>query len=142
MYKDVNLEKEIDEAKYKNIKKRSLNIYVRRSFFYVLVCFITCGVFLILSSSKVYKKQREVTQIKNEISKATQELESLQLEILNLKGFDRVMEYAEYLNMSPPKLGESVFANLNNDNFGVEERDEPHKPVIVKIYENLFNGKD
>lgn len=142
MDKDVNVEKEINEAKYKNIKKRSLNIYVRRSFFYILVCFITCGVFLILSSSKVYKKQREVTQIKNEISKATQELESLQLEILNLKGFDRVMEYAEYLNMNPPKLGESVFANLNNDNFGIEEEDEPDKPLIVKIYEKIFNRKN
>src|SRR5699024_1366293 len=114
----------LEEKEVMQVKKRSLDIYVRRSFFYIFICFIVCGALLILSSSTIYKKQREVTELKSKITKATQELESLQLEILNLKGFDKVMEYAEYLNMNPPKLGESIFVDLNNDNFNVEEQEE------------------
>ncbi len=138
MGKDENIKKEFDSDVYKDIKRRSLNICVRRSFFCILVCFIICGILLILSSSKIYKRQREITEIKNEINRATQELESLQLEILNLKGFDKIMEYAEYLDMSPPKLGESVFVDLNNDNFDVEEQNHPDKPFLLKIYDQLF----
>lgn len=120
------------------VKKRSFNIYVRRSFFYIFICFIICGGFLIYSSSSVYKKQREVNLLKSQISKATEELESLQLDILNLKGFDKVMEYAEYLEMVPPKLGDSIFVNLSKDNFDVEVQEEPDKPFVVKIYDKLF----
>lgn len=132
----------LEEKEVMQVKKRSLDIYVRRSFFYIFICFIVCGALLILSSSTIYKKQREVTELKSKITKATQELESLQLEILNLKGFDKVMEYAEYLNMNPPKLGESIFVDLNNDNFNVEEQEEPDKPFLLKLYDRIFRKKN
>lgn len=132
----------LEEKEVMQVKKRSLDIYVRRSFFYIFICFIVCGALLILSSSTIYKKQREVTELKSKITKATQELESLQLEILNLKGFDKVMEYAEYLNMNPPKLGESIFVDLNNDNFNVEEQEEPDKPFLLKLCDRIFGKKN
>lgn len=131
-----------EEKEVMQVKKRSFDIYVRRSFFYIFICFITCGALLILSSSTVYKKQREVTEIKNKISKSTQELESLQLEILNLKGFDKVMEYAIKLNMNPTKLGDTIFVNLNKDNFSFEEQIEPEKPLLLKIYDKIIRKKD
>lgn len=123
------------------VKKRSFNIYVRRSFFYVFICFIICGAFLINGSSKVYKKQREVNVLKSQISNLTEELESLQLEILNLKGFDKVMEYAEFLGMTPPKLGDFVVVDLNKDNFDVEVKEEPDRPFLIKLYDKL-TGKN
>ncbi len=129
----------LEESEVMQLKKRSIDIYARRSFFYVFICFIICATLLIFSSSSVYKKQREVTELKSKISKATQELESLQLEILTLKGFDKVMEYAEYLNMNPPKLGEAIFVNLGKDNFSEEKIEEPDKPILLKIYYKIFN---
>lgn len=132
----------LEEKEVIQVKKRSIDIYVRRSFFYIFICFIVCGALLILSSSTIYKKQREVTELKSKITKATQELESLQLEILNLKGFDKVMEYAEQLSMNPPKLGESIFVDLNNDNFNIEEQEEPDKPFLLKLYDRIFGKKN
>lgn len=123
------------------VKKRSFNIYVRRSFFCVFIFFIICSGFLINSSSKVYKKQREVNVLKSQISVLTEELESLQLEILNLKGFDKVMEYAEFLGMMPAKLGDSVVVDLNKDNFDTEIKEEPNKPLIIRLY-NKITGRD
>lgn len=124
------------------VKKRSFDIYVRRSFFYIFICFIICGAVLVVSSSAIYKKQREVTEIKSQIVKQTSELESLQLDILTLKGFDKVIQYAEQLGMKPPKLGESVFANLNKDNFAIENQPEPNKPLLLKIYEKIFKKQN
>ena len=140
MEKNKKIFNELEEE-VMQVKKRSFNIYVRRSFFYIFMCFIICGGILIYSSSTVYKKQREVNQLKVQINKATQELESLQLDILNLKGFDKVIEYAEYLNMNPPKLGESIFVNLSKDNFNSEKQEEPKKPLILQIYDKI-RGKD
>lgn len=131
----------LEESEVMQLKKRSIDIYARRSFFYIFICFIICATSLIFSSSSVYKKQREVTELKNKISKATQELESLQLEILTLKGFDKVMEYAEHLNMNPPKLGDAIFVNLGKDNFGEEKTEEPEKPILLKIYDKIVNRK-
>ena len=139
MEKSKNFSNESEKEVY--IKKKLLGIHVRRSFFCVFIFFIFCGSILILSSSKVYKKQREVTEIKYKISKATEELESLELELLNLKGFDKVMEYAEYLNMRPLKLGDSIFVNLSVDNFNSDEQEQPEKPFILKIYDKIF-GKN
>lgn len=129
----------LEESEVMQLKKRSIDIYARRSFFYIFICFIICATLLIFSSSSVYKKQREVTELKSKIGKATQELESLQLEILTLKGFDKVMEYAEYLNMNPPKLGDAIFVNLGKDNFSEEKTEEPDKPILLKIYDKIFN---
>lgn len=130
-----------EEKEVMLVKKRSFDIYVRRSFFYIFICFIICGAVLVVSSSTIYKKQREVTEIKSKIAKETQELESLQLEILNLKGFDKVMEYATKLNMNPPKLGESIFVDLDKENFAIENQKEPDKPLLLKIYEKIFKKK-
>ncbi|AID44883.1 hypothetical protein SFBM_0901 [Candidatus Arthromitus sp. SFB-mouse-Japan] len=129
------------EEEVMSIKKRSFNIYVRRSFFCTFIFFIICSAFLISSSSKVYKKQREVNVLKSQISRLTEELESLQLEILNLKGFDKVMEYAEFLGMTPAKLGDSVFVDLSKDNFDVEVKEEPNRPFIIRIYDKIM-GKE
>lgn len=135
---DINKKKISDlEEEVIRLRKRSFNIYVRRSFFYIFIFFIICGGMLILSSSKVYKIQREVNLIKSQINKSTQELESLQLEILGLKGFDKVMEYADYLGMIPSKLGESVFVDLDKDNFSSEVQEEPEKPFLLKIYDKI-----
>lgn len=139
---DTNKKKISDvEEEVMQVRKRSFNIYVRRSFFYIFICFIVCGGILILSSSRVYKLQREVNLIKSQINKSTQELESLQLEILGLKGFDKVMEYAEYLEMVPSKLGDSIFVDLDKDNFGSETQEEPEKPFLLKIYEKLRGNR-
>lgn len=138
MEKNKNFFEDSEEKEVIEVKKNSFNIYIRRSFFYVFICFIFCGAVMVLSSSNVYKKQREVTEIKGKINKSTQELESLQLDILNLKGFDKVMEYAEKLNMVPSKLGDSVFVDLNKDNFDIEAQEKPEKPIILKIYDSIF----
>ncbi len=135
---DTNNKKIRDlEEEVMQVRKRSFNIYVRRSFFYIFICFIVCGGVLIFSSSRVYKIQREVNLLKTQINKATQELESLELEILALKGFDKVMEYAEYLDMVPPKLGESIFVDLEKDNFDSETVETPDKPFLLKIYDKI-----
>ena len=132
----------LEDQKVEQIRKRSFNVYIRRSFFYIFICLIICGIFLIFSSSTIYKKQREVTLLKSEINKAVQELESLELEILNLKGFDKVIQYADDLNMISPKLGESIFVDLSKDNFDVERQEEPRKPFIIEIYRRLFGKED
>lgn len=141
MNKNKKFLEDSEEKEVIEVRKRSFSIYVRRSFFYIFACFIFSGTLMIFSSSNVYKKQREVTEIKSKINKSTQELESLQLEILNLKGFDKVMQYAEHLNMVPSKLGNAVFVDLNKDNFDVQEQEEPEKPFILKIYDKIFKKK-
>lgn len=141
MDKNKKIVSNLEEIEVMQLKKRSIDIYARRSFFYIFICFIVCATLLIFSSSSVYKKQREVTELKSKINKATQELESLQLEILNLKGFDKVIQYAEYLNMNPPKLGDSIFVNLSKDNFAEEKIEEPNKPILLKIYDKIVNNR-
>ena len=128
----------LEDQKVEQIRKRSFNVYIRRSFFYIFICLIICGVFLIFSSSSIYKKQQDVTLLKSQINKSVQELESLELEILNLKGFDKVIKFADVLNMKSPKLGESIFVDLNKDNFNEEKQEKPRKPLLLEIYGRLF----
>lgn len=132
----------LEDQKAEQIRKRTFSVYLRRSFFYIFICLIISGIFLILSSSNIYKKQREVTLIKGEINKAVQELESLELEMLNLKGFDKVNQYAEQLQMKPPKLGESIFVDLSKDNFAEIKQEQPRKPLLLEIYGKLFGKSD
>jgi cell division protein FtsL len=121
--KDQALEKRI-ERKEREEKKRERQRQEARqnkstviNILHVATVILVLGVLNIAIDGRVYKIQKELTSIKNEIKVATAEGEALRVDLLKSSSIEDIKEYANEIGMKTPEKNDTVVVNITKNFF-------------------------
>lgn len=78
---------------------------------------LVLGVSAIAMDGKVYKAQKELTNLKNDISIATAEGEALRVDMLKNSSIEDIKKLADGLNMKAPDKNDVVTINITKNFF-------------------------
>ncbi|MCY6483712.1 hypothetical protein OW763_05035 [Clostridium aestuarii] len=135
-YKDLKQSKKDHKKINKQKQIRSKTSVLRN----IILAFTVC-ITLVYRYSLIYNMEKDILDIKKQISKVNAENENLRIGLLMFNNIESIERNAiDNLNMIPKSRANAVYANLEKNNFNeiTKVKDKSNESVLAKIKKILF----
>lgn len=138
-YKDFNddeKKQDLERAeKEKRRKLRALRDKKTKNIIQVALVICVLGVFTVMRDGKVYKTQKELTDIKYEVKNVVAANEALRVDFLKFSSLDNIKATAKSMGMTNPNNSEAITVDMTKNYFPELTEDT----IAKKEKKNLFS---